>query len=921
MKNSTVFRDYIRKEFKGYIKARESRVPSSDVLKVDLHCHDHNSDRPEERIGRILNAPETWLPTDLLIKTLKDHDITALTVTNHNNARTCYELQDKGHDILTAAEFDCNMPEYKTCLHVLTYGFTPEQESVLNVKRQDIYEFAEYTSDQNLPTVLAHPLYFKNRGKIPGLEMMDKLGLMFERFEVINGQRDTWQNLLVAKWLESMDEESINETAARTGIDPGRYCRNPYRKTACGGSDDHMGIFAGLTGTYLSMSGLDRIKKEKSSSEALLEALRNGETIPFGNYTQNENLNIALLDYFCQCVLNLKDPGLLRIMLHKGSEQDKVLSFAIVNAVHELRRHKYTSKFLRLFHLSMHGKKTNLIDRLMVGKSTRPLLKEISNISSVRRKDPKDLPEQLIKSVDKIFEHLVELAKERISKKASAVMNSNPSGEDFMEIFRKIELPSYLRKFGREKEKAGEENNDSSVSSVDAGRILDGLSFPVLAAGLINSVFFATANVMYNKRLYLNEFSGKLGKYQQPERVLWLTDTFGDHNGVSMSLRNILKEVQEKDYPLDFLVCSNDCPEEPHLKVFKPVAEFTLPVYKNQVFRVPNIPKIQEFFYNKGYDRIICSTELFMGAVAQYLKHAFNVPAWFFVHTDWMEFAEKTMKFNDDDLSRLKRMMRIFYNSFDGLFVLNSENRDFLSGHTMKFPGEKIHVTKHWVNRALFYKRENVSKKVFPGVSEEEQVILYTGRISHEKGVFELPGICRRAAEKSGKVKCVIIGKGPALSELKKAFPEGIFIDWIPQEKLPEMYSAADLFVLPSTFDTFGRVVLEALSCGLPVCAYNTKGPRDIIGSSGCGFLAGNAEELKNGSAGLLRDAEGLRHMGDLALKRAEGFEKEKIFPEILARTGLTNYNNKKNVSGYSRVKEETGKLKQQEVIPDMINA
>ena len=107
------------------------KYPIDDTLKIDLHCHDYNSNVPDELLGRILNLPETWLKSETLIKTLQRNYCTAFTITNHNNARSCYELQDKGFDILTAAEFSCSVPDFNVGIHVLAYGFTPHQEKML----------------------------------------------------------------------------------------------------------------------------------------------------------------------------------------------------------------------------------------------------------------------------------------------------------------------------------------------------------------------------------------------------------------------------------------------------------------------------------------------------------------------------------------------------------------------------------------------------------------------------------------------------------------------------------------------------------------------------------------------------------------------------------------------------------------------
>ena len=135
------FRQSLQDEFSQFISKQEERFPIEDCLKIDLHCHDHNSDIPDELWGRILRLPETWLKTKKLVKNLKANDCDAITITNHNNARSCWALQEKNIDILVAAEFTCYFPEYELYIHILTYGFNQKQENMLNKKRQNVYEF------------------------------------------------------------------------------------------------------------------------------------------------------------------------------------------------------------------------------------------------------------------------------------------------------------------------------------------------------------------------------------------------------------------------------------------------------------------------------------------------------------------------------------------------------------------------------------------------------------------------------------------------------------------------------------------------------------------------------------------------------------------------------------------------------------
>ena len=138
------FQKALKEELAKYLAEEENRFDREDTLKIDLHCHDCNSDVPDELIGRILRVPETWLPSERLMEELKINRCNAFTVTNHNNARSCYALQDKGFDVLTAAEFSCFVPDFEIGIHVLAYGFTPEQEVKLEKSRKNLYTFLSY---------------------------------------------------------------------------------------------------------------------------------------------------------------------------------------------------------------------------------------------------------------------------------------------------------------------------------------------------------------------------------------------------------------------------------------------------------------------------------------------------------------------------------------------------------------------------------------------------------------------------------------------------------------------------------------------------------------------------------------------------------------------------------------------------------
>ncbi|ADZ69914.1 glycosyltransferase family 4 protein [Polymorphum gilvum] len=110
-------------------------------------------------------------------------------------------------------------------------------------------------------------------------------------------------------------------------------------------------------------------------------------------------------------------------------------------------------------------------------------------------------------------------------------------------------------------------------------------------------------------------------------------------------------------------------------------------------------------------------------------------------------------------------------------------------------------------------------------------VFMNVGRVAVEKNItafldLDLPG------------SKVVVGAGPQLDSLRKAYPDVLFTGPKVGEDLARHYASADVFVFPSLTDTFGNVLLEALACGIPVAAFPVMGPLDVIGGTDAGVLS-----------------------------------------------------------------------------------
>lgn len=126
--------------------------------------------------------------------------------------------------------------------------------------------------------------------------------------------------------------------------------------------------------------------------------------------------------------------------------------------------------------------------------------------------------------------------------------------------------------------------------------------------------------------------------------------------------------------------------------------------------------------------------------------------------------------------------------------------------------------------------------------------LLYVGRVAVEKNIEAFLKLDVAGTK-------IVVGDGPALVPLKAAYPDALFLGHKSGAELSAVYASADVFVFPSRTDTFGNVMIEALSSGLPVAAYPVTGPIDILTDPTCGAVDEDLGSAVRRALTLSRDA------------------------------------------------------------------
>jgi glycosyltransferase involved in cell wall biosynthesis len=117
--------------------------------------------------------------------------------------------------------------------------------------------------------------------------------------------------------------------------------------------------------------------------------------------------------------------------------------------------------------------------------------------------------------------------------------------------------------------------------------------------------------------------------------------------------------------------------------------------------------------------------------------------------------------------------------------------------------------------------------------------VMYSGRITREKGADLLAEAFTRARAREPRLRLVLAGGGPEQERLRARVgaEHATFLGWLSGHELARAYASADMFLFPSATDTFGQVILEAQASGLPVIAVAQGGPLSLIEHRVSGLL------------------------------------------------------------------------------------
>jgi phosphatidylinositol alpha-mannosyltransferase len=200
-----------------------------------------------------------------------------------------------------------------------------------------------------------------------------------------------------------------------------------------------------------------------------------------------------------------------------------------------------------------------------------------------------------------------------------------------------------------------------------------------------------------------------------------------------------------------------------------------------------------------------------------------------------------------------------------------------------RFPGDTIRVIPNGVDTELFARAE-------PARLPEGRRVLFVNRLEPRKGFAVMVEAFRELAPTHPDLLLVVAGDGPERGAIDRLPSEVrqrvVMLGNVPHDRLPSLHAASDVFCAPATGrESFGIVLVEALSSGLPVVASDIPGYREVVRDEVNGLLTPprDSAAVADAIALLLKDADLSKRLSDAGRQASRRYSWDTVLKEIQA--------------------------------------
>ena len=236
-----------------------------------------------------------------------------------------------------------------------------------------------------------------------------------------------------------------------------------------------------------------------------------------------------------------------------------------------------------------------------------------------------------------------------------------------------------------------------------------------------------------------------------------------------------------------------------------------------------------------------------------------------------------TTSYHPSQMNIFKSLLMSLYNITQGKSILTKSNAVFPQNKNeenelKKIADFKSEIVPCPVNNDVFY----------PKKKSRNLTVAYIGTLLPWKGAGIAFNICKQIEQERKNVDFVFIGSGYMEKELKRrAGKRFTFLKNISNQELAKYYNLADVILYPTKYESFGRVLAEAMSCSTPIISTKVGALPETVGPGGILVDYGDWEKMKNQTLQLLDNAKKRKSLGKKALKHARQYRYEPVARKV----------------------------------------
>lgn len=319
---------------------------------------------------------------------------------------------------------------------------------------------------------------------------------------------------------------------------------------------------------------------------------------------------------------------------------------------------------------------------------------------------------------------------------------------------------------------------------------------------------------------------------QKNMRVAIITENFLPKlDGVTRTIAMLLEHLQQRGHQAIVFGPEGSVPSYAGAQVI-PVTGIPIPFYPELKFLFPQRSMGQSLAHFHP-DIIHLADPMLLGMAGLYWARKQSIPVVAAYHTNLADYiAHYGLGWLEQPTWSYRRFL---HNQCAATLCPSPSTIAMLRQHGF----ERLAIWPRGVDSILFApsKRSVIIRQELGAIDDATTLLLYVGRLSHEKNITILSESYRALAQPG--VHLVIVGDGPARAEIEhdlQGYPV-TFTGYRSGEALAVIYASCDAFLFPSTTETFGQVVQEAMASGLPVVGANAEGVCDLVIPGKTGIL------------------------------------------------------------------------------------